>query len=38
VTPVCEIAQWRFRPGKISEQLMRDYSAEVQPKDKAVAA
>jgi branched-chain amino acid aminotransferase len=38
VTPVSEIAQWRFRPGKISEQLMRDYSAEVQPKDKAVAA
>jgi branched-chain amino acid aminotransferase len=38
VTPVSEIAQWRFTPGKISEQLMRDYSAEVQPKDKAVAA
>jgi branched-chain amino acid aminotransferase len=38
VTPVSEIAQWRFTPGKISEQLMQDYSAEVQPKDKAVAA
>ena len=38
VTPVSEIAQWSFTPGKISEQLMQDYSAEVQPKDKAVAA
>src|SRR5579871_926590 len=38
VTPVSEIAQWRFKPGRISEQLMRDYSAEVQPKGRAVAA
>jgi branched-chain amino acid aminotransferase len=32
VTPVSEIAQWTFTPGKISEQLMVDYAAEVQPK------
>ena len=38
VTPVSEIAQWKFTPGKISEQLMADYTAEVQPKDKAAAA
>jgi branched-chain amino acid aminotransferase len=40
VTPVSEIAQWRFKPGKITEQLMADYTAEVQPKakDKAAAA
>jgi branched-chain amino acid aminotransferase len=38
VTPVSEIAQWKFAPGKISEQLMRDYTAEVQPKGRAVAA
>jgi branched-chain amino acid aminotransferase len=38
VTPVSEIAQWRFTPGRISEQLMRDYAAEVQPKGRAVAA
>ncbi len=38
VTPVSEIANWKFTPGKISEQLMADYSAEVQPKGKAVAA
>jgi len=30
VTPVSEIAHWKFRPGKISEQLMADYTAEVQ--------
>ena len=30
VTPVAEIAQWRFTPGRISEQLMADYTAEVQ--------
>ena len=34
VTPVSEIAHWRFTPGRISEQLMADYSAEVQPKRK----
>ena len=38
VTPVSEIAQWRFTPARISEQLMRDYAAEVQPKGRAVAA
>ena len=38
VTPVSEIAQWRFTPGAISKQLMDDYSAEVLPKGKAAAA
>jgi branched-chain amino acid aminotransferase len=38
VTPVSEIAQWRFKPGSITEQLMADYTAEVQPKGKAAAA
>ena len=32
VTPVSEIAAWTFTPGAISEALMTDYSAEVQPK------
>jgi branched-chain amino acid aminotransferase len=38
VTPVSEIAQWRFKPGTITAQLMADYTAEVQPKGKAAAA
>ena len=38
VTPVSEIAQWRFTPGAISRQLMEDYTAEVQPKGKKKAA
>jgi branched-chain amino acid aminotransferase len=38
VTPVSEIAQWKFTPGAISKQLMDDYTAEVQPKGKAAAA
>jgi branched-chain amino acid aminotransferase len=38
VTPVSEIAQWRFKPGTVTEQLMADYTAEVQPKGKAAAA
>ena len=38
VTLVSEIANWKFTPGKISEQLMADYTAEVQPKGKAAAA
>jgi branched-chain amino acid aminotransferase len=38
VTPVAEIAQWKFTPGRICEQLMADYSAEVQPKGNAAAA
>jgi branched-chain amino acid aminotransferase len=38
VTPVAEIAQWKFTPGRICEQLMADYTAEVQPKGNKVAA
>jgi branched-chain amino acid aminotransferase len=38
VTPVSEIADWRFTPGAISQQLMDDYTAEVQPKGNAEAA
>ena len=38
VTPVGEIAQYRFTPGTITQQLMDDYTAEVQPKGKAAAA
>jgi branched-chain amino acid aminotransferase len=38
VTPVSEIAHWTFTPGAISEQLMNDYTAEVQPKGKQAAA
>jgi branched-chain amino acid aminotransferase len=38
VTPVSEIAQWRFTPGAITKQLMDDYTAEVKPKGKAAAA
>jgi branched-chain amino acid aminotransferase len=38
VTAVSEIAQWRFTPGRITQQLMDDYSAEVRPKGKAAAA
>ena len=38
VTPVSEIAHWRFTPGAISKQLMEDYTAEVQPKSTKVAA
>src|ERR1700712_94356 len=38
VTPVSEIAHWKFKPGAISAQLMADYTAEVQPKQgRAVA-
>jgi branched-chain amino acid aminotransferase len=35
VTPVAEIADWRFKPGNITKQLMEDYTAEVQPKAAA---
>ena len=35
VTPVSEIAHWRFTPGAITKQLMDDYTAEVQPKSRA---
>ena len=38
VTAVAEIADWKFTPGRITEQLMGDYTAEVQPKGKAAAA
>jgi branched-chain amino acid aminotransferase len=38
VTPVGEIAQWKFTPGAITQQLVEDYTAEVQPKGKAAAA
>ena len=38
VTPVSEIGQWRFTPGRLTRQLMDDYTVEVQPKGKAAAA
>ena len=38
VTPVSEIADWRFTPGAICKQLMDDYTAEVQPKGNKAAA
>jgi branched-chain amino acid aminotransferase len=38
VTAVSEIAQWNFNPGGVTQRLMDDYSAEVQPKGKAAAA
>ncbi len=38
VTPVAEIADWKFTPGRITQSLMSDYTAAVQPKGKAAAA
>jgi branched-chain amino acid aminotransferase len=38
VTAVSEIADWRFTPGTITNQLAEDYTAETQPKGKAAAA
>jgi branched-chain amino acid aminotransferase len=38
VTPVSEIGSFRFTPGALTKSLMEDYTAEVQPKGKAVAA
>lgn len=38
VTPVSEIAGWRFTPGAITKQLMDDYTAEVQPNKRSAAA
>ncbi len=38
VTPVSEIANWKFTPGAITKQLMEDYTVEVNPKGKAAAA
>jgi branched-chain amino acid aminotransferase len=35
VTPVAEIAHWRFTPGALTAQLMQDYAAEVKPKQAA---
>ena len=35
VTPVSEIAQWKFTPGAITKKLMDDYTAEVKPKAAA---
>jgi branched-chain amino acid aminotransferase len=35
VMPVSEIGAWKFQPAKISEMLMNDYIAEVQPKRAA---
>jgi branched-chain amino acid aminotransferase len=38
VTAVSQIADFTFTPGRITQQLMNDYTAEVQPKGKAAAA
>jgi branched-chain amino acid aminotransferase len=38
VTPVSEIADWRFTPAAISKQLMDDYTTTVNPKGSAAAA
>jgi branched-chain amino acid aminotransferase len=38
VTAVSEIADWKFTPGRITQQLMNDYTAEVQPRGNAAAA
>src|SRR3984893_9005834 len=38
VTAVSEIADWKFTPSRITQALMADYTAEVQPKGKAAAA
>ena len=35
VTPVSEIADWRFTPGEISRRLVEDYTSEVTPKRAA---
>jgi branched-chain amino acid aminotransferase len=35
VTPVSEIAEHKYQPGKISETLINDYTAAVQPKKVA---
>jgi len=35
VTAVAEIADWKFTPGRITQSLMNDYTAEVQPKAAA---
>ena len=38
VTPVSEIGPYRFVPGEITRTLMEDYSAEVLPRQPALAA
>lgn len=38
VTAVSEIADWRFTPAAITKQLMEDYTAAVQPKQRSAAA
>jgi branched-chain amino acid aminotransferase len=38
VTAVAQIADFTFTPDRITQQLMSDYTAEVQPKGKAAAA
>jgi branched-chain amino acid aminotransferase len=38
ITAVSQIADWSFTPSRITQQLMDDYTAEVQPKGKAAAA
>src|ERR1700684_1270459 len=38
VTAVSQIADFTFTPGRITQQLMSDYTAEVQPKGNAAAA
>lgn len=38
VTPVSEIADWRFSVGEITTSLMNDYMAEVRPRAESAAA
>ena len=38
VTAVSQVADWTFTPGRITQQLMRDYTDTVQPKGNAAAA
>ncbi|MGI9425769.1 MAG: branched-chain amino acid aminotransferase [Hyphomicrobiaceae bacterium] len=38
VTPIKEIGEYHFQPGKVCETLLRDYMAEVQPDTAADAA
>ncbi len=36
VTPVSEIGQWKFKPGKVTETLLNDYHADVQREVSAI--
>ena len=38
VTPIKEVGEYMFQPGQVSENLLRDYMAEVQPKKSDTAA